>query len=172
MLKPVGSIIEISLSEFPLADGNTFQNLRVSSPAPVTIFSPSGLIARYSTLMLCPVKVAIFFIEGYFHTTIALSEYPWVLTISFTFLLKSKLQTYDPVSIEFSSNIYYVFQNLMHLSAVPPPLTRRPCWWGDHEIAFTAAKWLPNLPTGSKLLWTDHTLSLLSFPPDANCCSS
>jgi hypothetical protein len=26
--------------------GNTFQNLRVSSPAPVTIEVPSGLIAR------------------------------------------------------------------------------------------------------------------------------
>lgn len=30
--------------------GNTFQNLRVSSPAPVTMEDPSGLIARYSTL--------------------------------------------------------------------------------------------------------------------------
>ena len=30
--------------------GNTFQNLNVSSPAPVTIDEPSGLIARYNTL--------------------------------------------------------------------------------------------------------------------------
>ena len=29
--------------------GNTFQNLRVSSPAPVTIVLPSGLIAKYRT---------------------------------------------------------------------------------------------------------------------------
>lgn len=28
------------------AAGNTFQNLRVSSPAPVTMLSPSGLIAK------------------------------------------------------------------------------------------------------------------------------
>ena len=30
--------------------GKMFQNLRVSSPAPVTIDEPSGLIARYKTL--------------------------------------------------------------------------------------------------------------------------
>lgn len=48
--------------------GNTFQNLRVSSPAPVTIDDPSGLIAKYKTLKVCPVKVVIFSIEGYFHT--------------------------------------------------------------------------------------------------------
>ena len=30
--------------------GNRFQNLRVSSPAPVTILEPQGLIDRYSTL--------------------------------------------------------------------------------------------------------------------------
>ena len=29
--------------------GKTFQNRRVSSPAPVTIVLPSGLIARYRT---------------------------------------------------------------------------------------------------------------------------
>jgi hypothetical protein len=38
------------LSDFPLTEGNTFQNLRVSSPAPVTILYPSGLIERYRTL--------------------------------------------------------------------------------------------------------------------------
>lgn len=32
-----------------------------------------------------------------------------------------------------------VFQNLMHLSAVPPPDASNPCWCGDHAIAFTAA---------------------------------
>jgi hypothetical protein len=30
--------------------GNTFQNRNVSSPAPVTILCPSGLIAKYRTL--------------------------------------------------------------------------------------------------------------------------
>ena len=34
------------LSDFPFIEGNTLQNLRVSSPAPVTIFYPSGLIDK------------------------------------------------------------------------------------------------------------------------------
>lgn len=38
-----------------------------------------------------------------------------------------------------------VFQNLMHLSAVPPPEARRPFWWGDQPMAFTAAEWSENL---------------------------
>ena len=54
--------------------GKTFQNRRVSSPAPVTMDSPSGLIARYNTRRLCPVKVDSLRIEGYFQTTMALSE--------------------------------------------------------------------------------------------------
>ena len=41
-------------------DGKTFQNLKVSSPAPVTIVSPLGLIAKNKTRLLCPVKVTIF----------------------------------------------------------------------------------------------------------------
>ena len=48
--------------------GNTFQKRRVSSPAPVTMDDPSGLIAKYNTLNVCPVNVAIFSIVGYFHT--------------------------------------------------------------------------------------------------------
>jgi hypothetical protein len=48
--------------------GKMFQNLRVSSPAPVTIEAPSGLIARYKTLNVWPVSVAIFSMEGYFQT--------------------------------------------------------------------------------------------------------
>ena len=31
-------------------------------------------------------------------------------------------------------------ENLMYLSAVPPPLARSPWWWGDQAIAFTAAR--------------------------------
>lgn len=46
ILKLEGSIKDISLSLTPSAGGKTFQNLRVSSPAPVTMFSPSGLNAR------------------------------------------------------------------------------------------------------------------------------
>ena len=38
------------LPALPFKDGKTLQNLSVSSPAPVTIFCPSGLIDRYNTL--------------------------------------------------------------------------------------------------------------------------
>ena len=41
-----------------------------------------------------------------------------------------------------------VFQNLIHLSAVPPPEAKRPWWWGDHAMAFTAAMWSVNVYTG------------------------
>ena len=54
--------------------GKMFQKRRVSSPAPVTIEDPSGLIARYSTRYVWPVSVAIFSIVGYFHTMTWLSE--------------------------------------------------------------------------------------------------
>lgn len=50
--------------------GKTFQNLKVSSPAPVTIVYPSGDIDKYKTLYVCPVKSAIFSKEGYFQMTI------------------------------------------------------------------------------------------------------
>ncbi len=62
------------LSDLFLREGKTFQNLRVSSPAPVTMFYPSGLMLKYRTLYVCPVKVATFCIEGYFHMMIWLSE--------------------------------------------------------------------------------------------------
>ena len=51
-----------------LAFGKIFQNLSLSSPAPVTIELPSGFIAKYKTRKVCPVRVAIFSIDGYFHT--------------------------------------------------------------------------------------------------------
>lgn len=38
---------------------NTFQKRSVSSPAPVTIDSPSGDVAKYKTLKVCPVNLAI-----------------------------------------------------------------------------------------------------------------
>jgi hypothetical protein len=47
--------------------GNAFQNRSVSSPAPVTMVSPSGLMARYSTRFVCPVSDATMFNVGYFH---------------------------------------------------------------------------------------------------------
>lgn len=42
--------------------GKMFQNLSVSSPAPVTMVVPSGFMARYSTLNVWPVNVSIFYI--------------------------------------------------------------------------------------------------------------
>lgn len=47
-----------------------FQNLKVSSPAPVTMVSASGDIAKYNTLVVWPVKIVIFSSEGYFHKII------------------------------------------------------------------------------------------------------
>ena len=52
---------------------------------------------------------------------------PWVDTNSFTVFEKMRLHTYDPVSYDPTSCPVNVFQNLMHLSAVPPPLTSKPC---------------------------------------------
>jgi hypothetical protein len=40
--------------------GNVFQNLSVSSPAPVTIVSPDGFMARKRTRLVWPVSVAVF----------------------------------------------------------------------------------------------------------------
>ena len=63
----------------------------------------------------------------------------------------------------------------MHLSAVPPPEANRPLWCGLHAIALTAALWLENLCRGSDGLDAfpfDHTISLLSFPPEAKYWSS
>lgn len=155
--------------------GNSFQKRRVSSPAPVTTVSASGDMARYKTLKLCPVKVAIFLSDGYFQTTMALSEYPCVLTISFELLLNMRLQTWDPVSIELTSVPILVFQNFMQRSAVPPPDASKPLWCGLHAIALTAALWDPNLCIGSvglELFPLDHTINLLSLPPDARYWSS
>ena len=61
---------------FDFLPGKTFQNRKVSSPAPVTIVCPSGDIARYNTRYVCPVKVATFAMEGYFQRMIWFNEYP------------------------------------------------------------------------------------------------
>ena len=53
-----------------LSEGKMFQNLSVSSPAPVTMFDPHGDMLKYKTLYVCPVKVAIFCMVGYFQTMI------------------------------------------------------------------------------------------------------
>lgn len=38
-----------NMPSFLFLEGKTFQNLKVSSPAPVTIFCPQGDMAKYST---------------------------------------------------------------------------------------------------------------------------
>ena len=63
-------------SDLPFKDGKTLQKRRVSSPAPVTTFWPSGLMDKYNTLYVCPVRVATFCIDGYFQTMIWFNEYP------------------------------------------------------------------------------------------------
>ena len=129
--------------------------------------SPDGFIARNNTLLEWPVKVVIFCKDGYFQTIISLFEYPWVLTISFVFLENIKLQTWEPVSILSNNVLSRVFQNLIVLSADPPPLAKTPWLWGLQAIPFTAAQWLLNLHIGVEL-WALQMNNLLSFPPEAN----
>ena len=137
--------------------GKIFQKRNVSSPAPVTTVSPSGLIARNSTLDVCPVNVATFiylniyfklliinFLNtfsrvGYFQHTIWFIEYPWVDINSLMFFENNKLQTYEPVSIQSSYYVVCVLKNRMVRSAVPPPDASNPWRCGDHASAFTAA---------------------------------
>ena len=65
------STLDVSLaSPLVFGPGKTFQKRSVSSPAPVTIVCPSGLIAKYNTRSVCPVSVATFCIDEYRHTTI------------------------------------------------------------------------------------------------------
>lgn len=63
------------------------------------------------------------------------------------------------------------FQKRIVLSAVPPPDTSNPCWWGDHARALTAAVCFNKLAVGWRE-WRLQIFSLLSFPPEANCCWS
>lgn len=81
------------------------------------------------------------------------------------------MHTWDPTSTVLIVAPVKVFLNLIVLSAVPPPETRRPCWWGDQAIAFTAAAWSQNFKIGYGL-WGFHINNLLSFPPEHSCCSS
>lgn len=46
---------------------------------------------------------------------------------------------FQPVSTHCIGCPVSVFQKRMHRSAVPPPLTSKPWWWGDQAIALTAA---------------------------------
>ena len=61
------------------------------------------------------------------------------------------------------------FQNLIVLSADPPPEASKPWRWGLQAIALTAATWSENLETGMFDL-VFQTNSLLSLPPLARDC--
>jgi hypothetical protein len=84
---------------------------------------------------------------------------------------KNKKLAWLPVSIELRAFPLAVFQKRIHLSAVPPPDARRPCWCGDHAIALTAAVCCVSRNTGCCDRWF-HTNSWLSFPPEASSRSS
>jgi len=65
--------VDLSLHSFSFL-GKMFQKRKVSSPAPVTMVVPSGFIARYNTLYVCPVRVSIFYIFGIFQMFISFKE--------------------------------------------------------------------------------------------------
>lgn len=77
-----------------------------------------------------------------------------------------RLQTWEPVSMLSSRVPSSVFQNLIVLSADPPPEARTPWVCGLQARALTAAECWENLLTG---LFDegDQMISLLSFPPEA-----
>lgn len=143
---------------------NTFQKRNVSSPAPVTIASPSGLNAKYSTRYEWPVNLATCVNDGYFHTRIWFCEYPCVDTNSDECFDHARLHTCEPVSTHCIGCPVSVFQNRMQRSAVPPPLANSPWWCGDHAIAFTAAICSEYDWTGLNECWF-HTYRRLSLPP-------
>ena len=80
-----------------------------------------------------------------------------------------RLQTWEPTFRQLVYSPETVFQNLIVRSAVPPPETKSPCWWGDHANAFTAALCFIKLKTGA-VECMFHRLRRLSFPPEASCC--
>lgn len=95
-----------------------------------------------------------------------------MLTNSLTFFEYDKLQTWLPVSTQCNYLHVSVFQNLMHLSAVPPPLHIIPCWCGFQAIALTAATCSLNFTNGFEYDPLCQMSNLLSLPPEASCCSS
>jgi hypothetical protein len=58
------------------------------------------------------------------------------------------LHTWEPVWTDYISEPTWVFQNFMHLSAVPPPLATKFDCIGLQAMAFTAAWWEENLKRG------------------------
>lgn len=129
---------ELLLFFFP-SGAKIFQNRSVSSAAHEHTRDPSGEVAMWRARDVWPFSSLILDMFGYFHRHNRFSAYPWLLKSSFSKGDHCKAQTWEPVSTEFSSEPLWAFQNLMHLSAVPPPVARRFRSWGDHARALTAA---------------------------------
>ncbi|EKU20650.1 hypothetical protein NGA_2064900, partial [Nannochloropsis gaditana CCMP526] len=88
---------------------------------------------------VCPVSSLSLTMLGYFHRQSWFSEKPWEESSSFSCLLQSKEQTWEPVSIELRRAPFAPFQNLMHRSAVPPPVAKIFRSKGHQARALTAA---------------------------------
>lgn len=86
-------------------------------------------------------------------------------------MAEASARAWLPVSTHCSVAPVAVFQNRMHRSAVPPPLASRPCWCGDHAMAFTAAACSQKRSDGA-VLCPFHTSKRLSLPPLASSRSS
>ncbi|KNC30303.1 hypothetical protein FF38_07384 [Lucilia cuprina] len=108
---------------FSLGCYDSNQNAEVSSaPALITVL-PSGDKAICKTLEVWPVSSACLTIEGYFHI---LRDH-------------SKAHTCDLESTELINEPLLIFQNFMHLSAVPPPDASTLGCHGHQAKARTAA---------------------------------
>lgn len=140
--------------------------------------------SKIRTLAVCPLNSCIFVMEGYFHKMSWFSLNPWDEQISLWCFDHNKEQTCDPVSIEFKTAPELVFQNLIVLSAVPPPLASNPRWKGHHANAFTAAlccvswrrgpiwfEWSDEL-FGRRDMAASQRHKRFSFPPLANVLPS
>ena len=79
------------------------------------------LAAKCKTLAVCPVNSFTFAIDGYFHKHNWFCENPCDDKSSFSLFDQTNEHTCEPVSIEFKQLPVLPFQNLIHLSAVPPP---------------------------------------------------
>lgn len=90
-----------------------------------------------------------------------------MLTSSSLVFEKMRLHTYDPVFMQLNGVKFTVSQNLIHWSAVPPPVASRPLCKGDQLMALTAAWCSENLAKGIVLVG-DQMKSWLSLPPEAS----
>lgn len=126
------------------------------------------------TLDVWPVSLDIFTIDGYFHRMSWFSVKPWELSNSRSCLFHRRAQTCEPVFTEFKQEPVWLFQNLIHMSAPPPPEARRLLWKGHQARAFTAALWSSSLWSHcigefEEAIDLSHMKRRLSFPPLANC---